>query len=143
MILPDVNLLIYAHDAASPHHASARRWWEDTLNGAREVGLPWAVALGFVRLTTHPRVMRSPLAGPAAVAIVASWSTCPVLRPIEPGLRHLALVSELLAAAGVAGSLTTDAHLAALAIEHRAVLHTNDRDFGRFPGLQWVNPIAR
>lgn len=142
MIVPDLNLLLYAHDSACPHHAAARRWWEATLNGSRDVGLPWAVSLGFVRLTTHPRVMRAPLEGADVAAIVSGWHARPCVRPIEPGPRHLVILSELLGAAGVAGSRTTDAHLAALVIEHRATLFTNDRDFGRFPGLQWVNPLA-
>jgi uncharacterized protein len=143
MIVPDVNLLLYAHNEAAPHHDQARGWWEDLLSEQRTVGLPWAVAFGFIRLATHPRVFVSPLAPDHALARVTGWLDCPAVEILEPGPRHLAIVARLFTATGVAGSLTTDTHLAALAIEHQAELHSNDADFGRFPGLRWTNPLAR
>lgn len=141
MIVPDVNLLIYAHDTQAPHHEHARTWWEAALNGRRRVGVPWAVAFGFIRLVTHPAVMRSPLSPQDALSRVDQWFRCEHVTPLEPGPRHLAIVRELFDGTGVAASLTTDTHLAALAIEHRAEMHSNDRDFERFEGLRLRNPL--
>lgn len=143
VILPDVNLLIYAHNEAAPHHVAARRWWEATLSAEQPVALPWAVVLGFVRLVTHTRVLEDPLSADAALDRVDGWLACESVQVLEPGPRHLSILRNLLQAVGVAGSLTTDAHLAALAIEHRCQLCSNDSDFARFPGLQWHNPLAR
>lgn len=142
MIVPDVNLLVYAHDEASPLHAKARAWWEDLLSEPAPVGLAWASVFGFVRLVTHPAVMQRPLAVAAALDRVDGWFARENVTVVEPGSRHLAVVRGLFEATGVAGRLTTDTHLAAIAIEHRAELHSNDRDFERFPGLRLRNPLA-
>jgi toxin-antitoxin system PIN domain toxin len=143
VIVPDINLLVYAHNEAAPSHAGARVWWQELLTRDATVAIPWAVILGFVRVVTHPRVLVAPLRPAAALDRVADWLGCPGVRILEPGPRHLEIVRELLEAVGVAGNLTTDAHLAALAIEHQGELHSNDADFGRFPGLRWHNPLAR
>lgn len=142
MIVPDVNLLVYAHDRAVPGHERARAWWEDLINREQPVGMAWAVVLGFVRLVTHASVLASPLAPLDATSLVRDWLEQPGVRILEPGPRHLDLLCELFTATGVAGALTTDTHLAALAIEHQAELHSNDADFSRFPGLRWRNPLA-
>jgi uncharacterized protein len=141
VIVPDVNLLIYAYNAAAPRHAEARAWWESLLSSSAAVGLPWAVAFGFVRLVTHPRVLNAPLAPSAALDHVESWLAREGVTILEPGSRHLAIVRTLFDATSVAASLTTDTHLAALAIEHQCELHSNDADFSRFPGLRWHNPL--
>jgi toxin-antitoxin system PIN domain toxin len=142
LIVPDVNLLVYAHDRAAPLHDPARQWWEGLLNGEVGVGLPWAVLFGFIRLVTHPAVLIEPVAPEDALRRVVSWTERRQVEILEPGPRHLAIVARLFAATGVAANLTTDTHLAALAIEHRCELHSNDSDFGRFPGLRWHNPLA-
>ena len=142
MIVPDINLLVYAYNTDAPHHSAARDWWEGALNSPRLVGVPWAVSLGFVRLTTHPRVLEQPLAPARALDHVEAWLARPNVDCLEPGPRHLTVLRTLLEATGVAASLTTDAHLAALAIEHQGELHSNDADFGRFPGLRWHNPLG-
>lgn len=142
MILPDLNLLIYAHNPQAPHHTSARQWWEDCMNGSEDVGIPWAVSCGFVRLVTHRRVFVQPLNAKAALDIVDSWFARHHVSALNPGPEHLPLLREMLEASGHAGSLTTDAHLAALALEHRCTLHSNDRDMARFPRLQRHNPLA-
>lgn len=142
MIVPDVNLLVYAHNRAAPAHQPARNWWADLLDREQPIGLPWAVMVGFIRLTTHPSVLVAPLAPTDALARVRSWLDQPSVRIVEPGPRHLDLLTELFSATGVGGGLTTDTHLAALAIEHQAELHSNDSDFARFPGLRWHNPMA-
>ncbi|MDE0193942.1 MAG: type II toxin-antitoxin system VapC family toxin [bacterium] len=141
MIVPDLNLLVYAHSADAPLHAPARRWWEDLLNGTERVGMPWIVATGFVRLLTHPSVLRDPARPDVAVGFVAEWFRSPGVVGLNPGTQHLAIFAEAVAAAGVGGNLVTDAHIAALAIEYQAELHSNDSDFARFPGLRWRNPL--
>jgi len=141
VILPDINLLVYAYNQNAPLHEPARRWWEETMSAGKPIGLPWTVMLGFVRLMTHPAVLSPPLRPNKAIEHVKSWLTRPHVRVLEPGPRHLAILDELLSGLGVAGSLTTDAHLAALAIEHQAELHSNDTDFARFTGLRWHNPM--
>ena len=143
MILPDINLLVFAYNRHAPHHAEAREWWEELLNGSDPVGLPWAVVCGFVRLMTHPAVLVHPLDPGRAVYHVQSWFDRPVVEVLEPGPRHLSIFGKLLESVGVAASLTTDAHLAAIAIEHQCELHSNDADFARFPGLRWRNPLER
>lgn len=142
MIIPDVDLLVYAHNRAAKGHEPARAWWEDLIEREQPVGLAWAVMLGFVRLVTHPAVLVAPLAPVDALTYVRGWLDQSNVRIVEPGPRHLDLLDEIFRATGVAGSLTTDTHLAALAIEHQAELHSNDADFARFPGLRWRNPIA-
>jgi toxin-antitoxin system PIN domain toxin len=107
----------------------------------RPVGLPWTVVFGFIRLATHPTVLVQPIGAADALRRVRSWLERPGVQPLDPGPRHLAIVGTLIEATQVAGRLTTDIHLAALAIEHQAELHSNDGDFSRFPGLRWVNPL--
>jgi len=141
LILPDVNLLVCAHDELAPLHVPARGWWEGLLGGRQTVFLPWAVVFGFVRLVTHPSVLREPLSPAAALQRVRSWLEQPRAELLEPGPKHLEIVARLFEATGVGGNLTTDTHLAALAIEHRCELHSNDTDFARFPGLRWRNPL--
>ena len=142
MILPDINLLVYAYNEAAPLHARARAWWEDLLTRAAPVALPWAVIVGFVRLVTHPAVLTDPITPAAALDRVDRWLERDGVAILDPGPRHLRIVRDLFEATGVGGNLTTDTHLAALAIEHRCELHSNDTDFGRFPGLRWHDPLA-
>jgi len=142
LTIPDVNLLIHAHDSGSPVHAAARKWWEDLLNGSRPVGLAWVVILGFVRIATHRQILSQPLPVGAACSRAREWLARPYVGLLEPGERHAEILFGLLEALGTAGNLTTDAHLAALAIEHQAELHSTDADFRRFPGLRWTNPVA-
>jgi len=141
VIVPDLNLLLYAHNDGAPYHDDARRWWEASVNGSERVGVPWAVATGFVRLMTHPRVLVDPATPDAAAGFVDEWFRLPNVSPLNPGRDHLALFRRCLAAAGVGANLVTDAHLAALAMEYQAELHSNDTDFSRFPGLRWRNPL--
>ena len=143
MIVPDVNLLVYAYNEDAPLHGAAKQWWEQLLTSRRAVAIPWAVSCGFVRLMTHPSALVSPMRAGDALAIIESWYARTHVTVVNPGPRHLVLLRELLSATAVAGNLTTDAHLAAIAIEHQCELQSNDSDFGRFPGLRWRNPIAR
>lgn len=142
MILVDANLLIYAVDRDSPHHAPARRWLEDVLSGSKSVGIPWIAALAFVRITTHPGVMRKPLGSASAIGYIDGWLHQPFVKLIGPGEKHWPILRNLLTASGTAGNLTSDAHLAALAIEHGATVASADNDFRRFAGVAHVNPLA-
>ena len=141
MIIPDVNLLLHAHNSDFPRHREAREWLEGLMNGTVSVGLPWASILGFIRIATHPGILENPLDVRGACARVRSWLDRTQTVLIHPGTRHAELLFDLLERSGGAGHLTTDAHLAALAIEHQAELHSNDADMARFPGLRWVDPL--
>ena len=141
MIVPDINLLVYAYNDGAPHHGTASRWWEGLVNGAERVGVPWIVSTGFVRLMTHPRVVAAPISPVDAIAHVRDWFRYAHVSPINPGAEHLTHVQRNLEAAGVGGNLVTDAHIAALAMEYQAEVHSNDSDFTRFPGLRWRNPL--
>lgn len=142
MIVPDVNLLVYAVHQESPEHDRARRWLDELLTGDEPVGLPWVVLLGFTRITTNMRIMSAPWPIRDAVALVDRWLAQPVVTVIDPTPRHWQLLSQLLVTAGRGANLTTDAHLAALCIERGATLHSADNDFARFRTLRWVNPLA-
>ncbi|MFM7180507.1 MAG: type II toxin-antitoxin system VapC family toxin [Verrucomicrobiales bacterium] len=141
MIIPDINLLIYAHNKRAPQHEKAKAWWEGLLNGRVPVGLPWVCMSGFLRLMTHPRVLSHPLDVGEAVAHVRSWLAQEPVRIIHPGAKFESLFLEYLILLGTAGNLTTDAQLAALAVEHQGELHSTDSDFLRFPSLRWINPL--
>jgi uncharacterized protein len=142
MVIPDLNLVVFAYNEAAPAHGAARAWWEGLLTGREPVGVPWAVTLGFIRLVTHPAVLEAPLPAKAAVERVREWFTREQVLTLDPGPRHLQVIEQLLDATGVAGHLTTDTHLAALAIEYQCELHSHDSDFSRFPGLRWRDPLA-
>ncbi|MBI1872802.1 MAG: type II toxin-antitoxin system VapC family toxin [Acidobacteria bacterium] len=142
MILPDITLLVHAYNSDSPVHDSARVWWEGLLNGTRPVGLTWVAILGFIRIATHRQILVNPLPVALACAHARAWLGQPYVSILEPGARHAEILFGLLEALGTAGNLTTDAHLAAVAIEHQAELQSTDADFARFPGLRWVNPLA-
>ena len=142
MIIPDVNLLLYAHVDAFPEHDRARTWWEATLNGEETVGLALPVVFGFIRIATHPRILEEPLAVDRALGTTERWLERQNVRPLVPGREHLDIAFRLLREVGAAANLTTDAQLAALAIEHQAELHSSDTDFARFKGLRWVNPLG-
>lgn len=142
MILPDINLLVHAHNLRAPHHAAARAWWESCLQGQQGIALAWAVIHGFIRLTTHPKVFQNPLPVADALARVEEWLSLPHVQIAHPPQTHFQTWSGLLQQLGSAGNLTTDSHLAALAIDRGLILHTTDADFSRFPGLKWVNPLS-
>ncbi|MYB42960.1 MAG: type II toxin-antitoxin system VapC family toxin [Chloroflexi bacterium] len=141
MIVPDTNLLLYAHYDGFAEHDAARLWWEDLVNGFERVGIAWAVSAGFVRVITNPRAVRRPPAPAQAVDFVRGWFEFPHITPLNPGAEHLTFMREHLVAVGVGGNLVTDAHIAALAMEYQAEVHSADMDFGRFPGLRWRNPL--
>lgn len=142
MKVVDVNLLLYAVNADAPQHARARPWWEGALNGDEQVGLAWSVLLGFLRLSTRPGVLPRPLAPKEALDVVQQWIEHPMTVLIHAGDQHWSILRRLLERAGTAANLTTDAHLAALAIEYDATLYSTDGDFEDFPPLKFNNPLA-
>jgi uncharacterized protein len=139
--LPDLNLLIYAIDEESPRHKPARLWLEETLSGTETVGFAWLVLLGFIRLSTNPVVFQRQLNSDEALDYIDGWLAQPCATVVTPTERHSALLRELLRPLGTAGNLTSDVHLAALAIEHGAELCSADADFSRFEGLRWRDPL--
>lgn len=142
MIIPDVNLLLNAYNRDFPDHSSAKTWWENVASDREPIGLAWVTILGFVRIMTNPRIMQRPMTAGDALEAVESWLNLPSTDLIEPGPRHAEILFRLIRGVGVAGNLTTDAHLAALAIEHQARIASTDNDFTRFPGLRWFNPLS-
>ena len=142
MILVDANLLIYAQVDTFPQHEQARTWLDGRLNGTAPVGLPWPSLLGFLRITTNPRVFARPAAISDAWRQVQAWLDCERAWIPPPTERHREVLGGLLGAPGVQANLVPDAHLAALALEHGLVLCSTDGDFARFPGLRWENPLA-
>lgn len=142
MIVLDANLLLYAYDSASAHHARARSWVEKTFSGTELVGLPWQTVSAFLRIMTNPRLPGERFTLFEAVAIIDGWLDQPNLRLLAPGEQHWLLFRQMATDGQAAGPLITDAQLAALTFEYGGVLHTTDRDFARFPALRWVNPLA-
>ncbi len=141
MILPDVNLLVYAVDETSSFHVAANAWLNDALSRTDPVGFCYPTVLGFVRLVTNRRVFSNPLGLEEAIEFVDRCLEQPNAVIVVPTPRHWPLVKDLLQSSGTAGNLTTDAHIAALALEHGYTVYSNDADFGRFPNVNWVNPL--
>ncbi|MCX7011491.1 MAG: type II toxin-antitoxin system VapC family toxin [Candidatus Sumerlaeota bacterium] len=143
MILVDVNLLLYAEDSLSPRRRAARAWWDARLSGSAPVCLCWTVLQAFLRIATNPRVFARPLLLEEAIDRVQSWLDQPCVRLIQPTERHWLVFQEMLRHGQASANLTTDAHLAALALEHGCELNSTDADFARFPRLKWRNPLGR
>jgi len=141
MIAIDANLLLYASDTSAADHQASRRWLEDTLSSEEPIGIPWAAVLAFLRVGTNPRIRRNAFSLDEAIAIVAGWFERPTVTLLNPGERHWDILREMMTKGQARGPLVTHAHLAALAIEHGAALATTDRDFARFPGLKFFNPL--
>jgi toxin-antitoxin system PIN domain toxin len=143
MILVDANVLLYAYNTSSEHHSRCRAWLEETLAHPEEpLGLPWASVLAFLRISTNSRAYPAAYSIEEAVSFVTGWLHLSAVALVSPGDRHWAILSSLLPLAQARGPLVSDAHLAALAIEHGALLCSTDRDFTRFPGLRTFNPLA-
>lgn len=143
MILPDANLLLYAEDSLSSEHEAARAWWDNTLGGQDPVYLCWPVINSFLRIATNPRLYLRPLTLEEAISRVRSWMAQPCVDWIGPTEQHWGIFQDQLRECQARGNLVSDAHLAALAIEHACTLYSTDQDFARFPALKWVNPLKR
>jgi toxin-antitoxin system PIN domain toxin len=141
LILVDANLLLYAQDSLHPQHPKACRWWDDQLSGKETVCLCWTVLSAFIRIGTNPRVFENPLSIEQAVDCVQGWIDQPCVKIIRPTERHWAIFQQMLVEGKAVANLVTDAHLAALAIEHGCEMVSTDSDFARFPKLKWRNPL--
>jgi len=141
MIVPDLNILVYAYNKDAPHHRAARRWWEDTLSATESVGLAWVTCLGYMRLTTNRRVLLHPWSAAETIEHIRTWLARPHVQLLQPGPRHLDILAGFATAGALTSELTTDAHLAAMAIEYQGTIYSNDGDFVRFPGLRHRNPL--
>ena len=142
MILVDANILLYAEDSLQSRHQQARAWWDGQLSGSGVVCLCWTVLSAFIRIGTNPRVFEHPLSLEQALARVQSWLDQPCTRVVRPTERHWTVFKQVLTDGQAVANLMTDAHLAALAIEHGCVLASTDSDFARYPKLKWRNPLA-
>ncbi len=142
MILVDANILLYAENSLHSLNRKARTWWDDQLSGRGSVCLCWTVLSAFIRIGTNPRVFEAPLSLEQAVARVQSWLEQPCTRVVRPTDRHWTVFQEMLSDGQAVANLVTDAHLAALAIEHGCRLASTDSDFARFSKLKWMNPLA-
>jgi uncharacterized protein len=143
VIVLDANVLLYAYDATSPKHAQALIWLEATLSSGELVGLPWQTIAAFLRVATNPRLPGERFTAEEAALIVDAWLAQPNVRLLSPGERHWPLLRTMILDGQAAGPLITDAQLAALTTESGGVLHSTDRDFARFPGLRWVDPLVK
>jgi toxin-antitoxin system PIN domain toxin len=141
VIIPDINLLIYIHDESNRFHKQTRIWWESVMEKQLLIGLPLVCVLGFVRLLSNPRVTENPGNPAVLMTIMNHILHQPNVSLVAPGIRHLTIMTDLFTQSGATGKLTTDIHLAALAMEHKAQLASNDADFSRFPDLNWINPL--
>ena len=141
MIVLDANVLLYAYDAAAPHHVKARAWLEEVLSGGTPVGLPWQTVGAFLRIVTNRNLPGARATVEAAARIVDQWLEQPNVRLLSQGEGHWPILRQMMIDGQAAGPLASDAQLAALTIEYGGTLHTTDRDFARFPGLRWINPL--
>ncbi len=142
MILVDANILLYAEDSLHPRNQQAREWWDGQLSQTGTVCLCWTVLSAFIRIGTNPRVFEHPLSLKQALARVQSWLDQPCTRVVRPTERHWTVFQQMLTDGQAIANLVTDAHLAALAIEHGCELASTDSDFARFPKLKWSNPLS-
>lgn len=143
MIVLDANLLLYAHDSSSSHHAEARQWLAKVFAGDELIGLPWQTVWAFLRIATDSRIFVRSMPMAEAIDIVQEWMELEHVRLLSPGESHWSHLRRMLKDGSVRGPLTTDASLAALTMEYGGSLYSVDRDFARFPGLRWVNPLAK
>jgi toxin-antitoxin system PIN domain toxin len=141
MTVVDLTLLMAAVNSRAADHRAARAWWEELLNSEEPVGLSWLVILGFIRLSTHPKVFPEPLLLADALGMVDTWLARPNVQVVQVTPQHWNILQNMLHAVGHGAALTMDAHLACLAIEHNAVFASADSDFSHFPGLKWRNPL--
>jgi toxin-antitoxin system PIN domain toxin len=142
MIVPDVNVLIYAHRADATDHAAYARWLQELVSGDAPFGCSEQALFGFVRIVTNPRVFRDPTPLELALSFVDELLARPRYVRLRPGSRHWSIFARLCRESGATANLIADAYHAALVIEHGCELATTDSDFARFPGLRWAHPLA-
>jgi len=142
VIVLDANLLIYSYNRGSAHHTKARAWLERLFSGIEMVGLPWQTVCAFLRVMTNQRLPGECFTVEQAAGIVDLWLAHPIVQVLAPGDEHWRLLRRMVVEGRASGPLVSDAEIATLTVEYGGVLHTADRDFARFPGLRWVNPLS-
>ncbi len=142
MIVVDANLLIYSYDSASPDYMKSVAWLERVFSGPETVGLPWQCISAFLRIVTHRRLSGVRVDVNEALETVEKWLHQPNVQVLVPGDRHWSVLKRAILEGRASAALVSDAEIAALTMEYGGVLHTADRDFARFPGLRWVNPLG-
>ena len=140
--IPDINVLLYAVDSQSPFHKPCLDWLNHALNSDESIGFTWQSMSGFVRIGTNPKLFARPMSVAEAFGYLEAWLACRASRVFHPGANHLTTFRRLVNSAGTGGNLTSDAHLAAIALEHDGEVVSYDSDFGKFPGLKWFNPVT-
>ena len=141
MKVVDLNVLLYVVNENAPQHRLLLNWWEHAINGDESIGLPWIVLLGFLRIATNPKIFPRPLDPATALGKIHTWLSLGNTSVVREKNEHWDILRTMLGETGTAGNLTTDAHLATLAVSHGAILASCDRDFARFRGLRWENPL--
>ncbi len=141
MIIVDANIIFHAEDELSPKHEAAKAWWYDKLSGHETVGLAWITCLAFIRIFTNPKIVDNALTLDEAISTVDSWFAQPNTTILTPGTYFWPILQDTLKKGQAISNLSSDAYLAAIALEHNCTLYSTDSDFSRFPGLQWENPL--
>ena len=141
MTILDANVLLYAYNEHSPHQRAAEEWLTQLVDGTEAIGIPWVTIWAFLRIATNSRIWPYPLPISAAFDVIREWLQQPGVVVVQPGPQHSEILERLLSTYSVSGALVTDAVLAALAVEHGAMLASTDQDFRRFPEVRWINPI--
>ena len=141
MIVLDANLLLYAYDALSPKHQQSRNCLERIFSGDELVGIPWQTASAFLRIVSNPRLFQHSRTIEEAVKVIEIWLEQPNVRLLSPGDQHWPILRKVLIDGQARGPLASDAQLAAFTVEYGGMLYTTDRDFSRFAGLRWKNPL--
>ncbi|MGA7216783.1 MAG: TA system VapC family ribonuclease toxin [Candidatus Sulfotelmatobacter sp.] len=141
MIVLDANILIYAYNSSSAHHSKARAWLESALSSSEVVGIPWRAISAFLRVMTNPKLPAERWSLEQAAQVVDTWMAHSNVRIVTPGENYWPLFRRMVVEGRASGPRVSDAAMAALAVEYGGVMHTTDRDFARFPGLRWKNPL--
>ncbi len=142
MIVVDANLLIYAYDTASTQHKQARSWLEEVFSGTETIGIPWQSIAAFLRVMTNPKLHGRQYSLNEATGIIEAWMAQSSVRILAPAEEHWLQFRRMIVGGSASGALVSDGEIAALTMEYGGILHTADRDFARFPGLRWVNPLT-
>ncbi len=141
MVLPDVNVLVYAFRREHPRHAEYREWLNRTVEGPEPYGVSELVLSSLLRVVTNPRTFQHPDKTEDALEFIGAIRHQPNCVLVAPGPRHWSIFEDLCRKVEAKGNLIADAYLAALAIESGCEWITTDRDYARFPRLRWRHPL--
>jgi toxin-antitoxin system PIN domain toxin len=142
MKIVDVNIMVGGVNRDDPYHSTIHQWWIENLGSQEAIRIPWVVAVGFLRISTLPRVFQTPLTPDLALQRLRVWLSHANVEMITEMPNHFSVLESCIREAGASGNLANDAHLAALAISRGATLVSCDTDFARFRHLRWENPLV-